>query len=160
MPAPKKKKAPSKRLQTISNQLQAAALIVSGLPHREVASRVGVAERTMRHWYSQDSFQAMVSDARVEVHARTFDAVGALAEESIAGLRSAICAAVAKIHSEGFDGHTADFLLRAANSVLLSRMLPTATEPTEEASRIVIQIPDNGRQPSRLVDATPLPRSA
>jgi hypothetical protein len=151
---PAKRKPAAKRNKTVSDQQNAVVHIISGLQPGEVAKRVGVADRTLRSWYSDDGFVEMLGNARSEASTRSLDAVGALGEESIAGLRNAIAAAVATIHDGGFDPVAAGFLLRCAESAVLHRLpdkQPTGT--TESASRVIIELPDNGRE-----DRTPLAR--
>jgi hypothetical protein len=144
---------PAKRNKTITDQQNAVTLIVSGLPPSEVAKRVGVVDRTLRSWYSDEDFIEMLALARSEASARSLDAVGALGEEAIGGLRNAIAAAVATIHDSGFDPVAAGFLLRCAESSVLHRLPEKVEGATESMARVVIELPDNGRE-----DRTPLPR--
>jgi hypothetical protein len=147
---------PAKRNKTVSDQQSAVIHIVSGLPPGEVSKRFGVADRTLRSWYADADFIEMLASARSEASARSLDAVGALGEESIAGLRNAIAAAVASIHDGGFDPVAAGFLLRCAESAVLHRLPDKPQGDAIDAqSRVIIELPDNGRE-----DRTPVARGA
>jgi hypothetical protein len=146
--------ARKKNLKTAQAQDEAVVLLVSGIPPIEVARRVGVADRTLRLWREDEEFCTALDKARAEVRDRSFDAVVALGEEAIAGLRNAIAHAVATLHDPeigGFNGEAASFLLRVADSAVLRR-LPTANDsnPNQGEGRVVIMLPENGRDPARL----------
>ncbi len=141
-----------KNLKTEHQQAEAIILLVSGIPPSEVAQRVGIADRTLRLWRCDEEFCAALDEARSEARDRSFDAVCALGEEAIAALRNAIAHAVACLHDTeggGFNGDAAGFLLRVADSAVLRRLPQAGEGAPESTGRVVIALPDNGRDPSR-----------